>query len=166
MTTENIVLKSHPDPAKAAKIKANPNTRLVAVSNSSDKTFDVFMDVSGARRYLSTHKRSPYLYDLFKDDGITLTELKRWAPKAGRSSNRKHTKKFVSSVRHIIRIADSYIDHTLGYTKVRGISEEEAEPGLYDDCEYDASAYVYEHVKREPVKKCKNFEEWCMYHEI
>jgi len=56
----------------------NRNIRIVAEPNGMDG-FEVFIDFSGSREYLMSHRYNSFLYNMLKK-GASLEEIKRWRP--------------------------------------------------------------------------------------
>ncbi len=100
---------------KATRISENPNTVIFAKYIDNKAGFSIYISVSGQQEYIMTHRNNTVLYALLKD-GISLSELKRIGPKALRfTMNRKHTKKSISSIDHIIKVIDEFVNEELGY---------------------------------------------------
>ena len=59
------------------------NVRIIAVNAAGKHGFDIFLDFSGQREYLMSHRHNGPLYSMLCD-GAPLDEVRRWRPAAGR----------------------------------------------------------------------------------
>lgn len=95
------------------------NIRLTAEKTRGG--FHIYMDLSGRRDYLMTHRSDEVLYGLLKD-GIRLEDLRRWKPSdrveahpsifthgERKRVGRHRLEQLSGSVRHLISVADDYI---------------------------------------------------------
>lgn len=106
--------------------KARRNIKLVADWTYKNAWFDIYIDCSGGREHLMSHRRDRRIYDLLKD-GVRITELERSASKLvsdvslygckcarnGSGQNRKcrknRAKKLDNPIAHLINVANEYI---------------------------------------------------------
>ncbi len=103
---------------KASRISENPNTIIFAQYIDNKDGFSIFISVSGQKEYIMSHRKNTVLYALLKD-GISLSELKRIGPKALRiTSNRRYINKSISSIDHIIKVIDEFVNEELGYVSL------------------------------------------------
>lgn len=94
-------------------MKKTNKIRVVAVNNGRESGFNIYLDYSGRREYLTCHRHNELLYGLLKD-GIGLDEMRRWKPQSHgrytglryrvRRSNQLH-----NSVNHLLHVIDSYM---------------------------------------------------------
>jgi len=78
----------------------------LSVKNGSNG-LDLYMTVDGTAHYVTTRRRSGYMWQQLKD-GITLGELRRVKPKKNKLSQ-----KYFNSVNHLIKVADDFIKYEL-----------------------------------------------------
>ena len=87
------------------------NVRIIAVNAAGKHGFDIFLDFSGQREYLMSHRHNGALYSMLCD-GASLDEMRRWRPAAGRRQSgvhRRHSETLHSSVRHLLLVVDDYL---------------------------------------------------------
>ena len=87
------------------------NVRIIAVNAAGKQGFDIFLDFSGQREYLMSHRHNGPLYSMLCD-GAPLDEVRRWRPAAGRrlcAVNRRHSETLHNSVRHLLLVVDDYL---------------------------------------------------------
>lgn len=98
---------------KKNKSKKNSvrNTRIIAENNEGKDGFHIFLEFSGRREYLMTHRHNGLLYNYLKD-GVDLDDLRRLTPgKIGRDVTGKYgAGQLYEKVRHLIAIIDAYIN--------------------------------------------------------
>ena len=75
--------------------------------------FHIYLDFSGQREYLMTHRRNGLLYGLLKD-GAVLADMKRWrngdiASRIGRSPRSPGSGKLTNMVDHLLVVIDDYM---------------------------------------------------------
>ena len=93
------------------------NIRIVAEANEMNG-FDIFVDISGSREYLMSHRNNEYLYKMLAK-GMYLDSIRRWRPN---SSYRAHTHRARSvlsmkaqkAVRYLLAEIDDYLLHREG----------------------------------------------------
>ena len=102
------------------------NVRVIAISNRNEDTFDIYIEFSGRKEYLMSHRYySDIYYTLSK--GIRIKELYRIKQKMitskalpGHRYNKgkvmtylkeikNHSRKLENSLNHIIAVAEEYI---------------------------------------------------------
>lgn len=84
----------------------------VTVENSANG-FHIYLDFSGQREYVMTHRRSGLLYLLLKN-GADLEDLRRWryrdlAARVGKASQSVCAKKLTGMVQHLLLVIDDYL---------------------------------------------------------
>lgn len=94
-------------------IKANPNTKIYASSANNTSGFNIYLSISGQQIYIMTHRHNAFLFDLLKES-VSVSTLRRWEtnPPKMRSS-RKYNKKRKSSINHLIKVIDEYINEEI-----------------------------------------------------
>lgn len=93
---------------KKQNLKYNRNIRVIAENNNGRLPgFNVYLDLSGQREYIFTHRRNGQLYNLLKN-GIPISQLKRLTPKQiGVKTGSTST---YDKVRHLLCVVEDYID--------------------------------------------------------
>ena len=94
----------------------NPNTRILAGTHHVDGGFDIYLDFSGKREYLITHRYNPFLYAALKD-GISLDRWRRekaWKPNAG-VWNGRMVRQLEGAAKHLNAVIDDYLEHREEY---------------------------------------------------
>jgi len=93
--------------------KNTRNIRVIAENSENMSGFDIYLDFSGHREYLESHRHNGMLYKLL-ENGVSLDEMRRWKP--GKSYKRvaydcgsKVVIRIQNAVDHIVKVADSYI---------------------------------------------------------
>ena len=87
------------------------NVRIIAVNAAGKHGFDIFLDFSGQREYLMSHRHNGPLYSMLCD-GAPLDEVRRWRPTGGhgpRAVRRRHSETLHNSVRHLLLVVDDYL---------------------------------------------------------
>lgn len=89
------------------------NIRLISVSNGNESGFDIYLDFSGQREYLMSHRHHGVLFNILKD-GIGLATLQREYPRRcglhhkGYAS-RMRSKRCEKAVSHLLLVVDDYL---------------------------------------------------------
>ena len=97
--------------------------RILATANHTDR-FDIYLDVSGERHYLMSHRWNSPLYQLLKE-GVSVDQLERAAQKKvvdvsygrfykkrcrpGRKRRKNISRKLENSVRHLHSAVEEYL---------------------------------------------------------
>ena len=91
-------------------MKRQNRITLYAKNAEGQNGFHLYLDFSGQREYLMTHRDNPAIYQLLKD-GLAVSALRRLGPAAlhAKSYRRKHWNKTQNSLNHILLVADDYI---------------------------------------------------------
>lgn len=83
------------------------NIRIVALSKGCIPGFDIYIDFSGQREYLVSHSHNGMLYK-YLSKGVVLPDMRRNYSSL-KSSRSKNSQKLAHMTRHLIAVADSYI---------------------------------------------------------
>lgn len=92
------------------------NVRVIAENIDSDHGFHIFLDFSGQREYLMSHRHNGLLYNVLKD-GVALDDMRRWRPchKAREFPGFRHNSRANGSVQlenmlsHLLVVIDDYM---------------------------------------------------------
>lgn len=91
---------------------SNRNIRILAENNGTQDGFNVFLDFSGRREYLTYHRHNGLLYALLKD-GVALDDMRRWKParmvRGSRRRSRVNAGRVHSMVSHLLNVVDDYL---------------------------------------------------------
>lgn len=91
--------------------KKNRNISILAQNTTDARGFHIYLDFSGQREYLMSHRHNGLLYDLLKD-GVALDDVRRWRPSGNRKrgrSRRRREECLYHMVDHLLDVADEYI---------------------------------------------------------
>ena len=93
--------------------EVNRNVIVKAENRMENDGFHIYLDFSGQREYLMTHRHNGLLYGLLKD-GVALGELRRWrnddiARKIKRSPRYSGSSKLINMVGYLLVVIDDYI---------------------------------------------------------
>ena len=91
--------------------KSNRNIRIFAEKAQQDGSFHIFLDFSGRKEYLVTHRRNPALYSALKN-GMSLKEwqrVKTWKPHACIWKGRSRVRQAESVVGHLNAVIRDYL---------------------------------------------------------
>ena len=80
----------------------NRNIQVFAVNNDGKPGFNVYIDFSGQREYVMTHRHSGLLYNLLKD-GVPLTDIQNFR------YGKKKSSKVNGSVKYLNVIINEYM---------------------------------------------------------
>ncbi len=89
------------------------NIRVQAENRDNRSGFVIYLEFSGQREYLMSHRHNGLLYDLLKDSP-SLDEVRRWKPDA-RLKNTSHrirrgsSSQLQSMVDHLLLVIDDYV---------------------------------------------------------
>ena len=91
----------------------NRNITVKIEDRLNDDGFHIYLDFSGQREYLMTHRHNGLLYALLKD-GVVLEDLRRWktadiAGKIGTSPRGARSGKLTNIVDYLLVVIDDYI---------------------------------------------------------
>ena len=92
------------------KTKSNRNIRVFAINNGNRDGFNIYLDYSGQREYLTYHRHNGLLYDLLKK-GVAVDDIRRWSPanlgcfRVGRSGSAR----LYEVVGHLVSVIDDYM---------------------------------------------------------
>ena len=94
------------------KVKSR-NVRVLVENRNGSEGLNIYLDFSGRREYLMTHRRSGLLYGLLKD-GTSLEEMRRWKPadivaRAGNNPRSSLNRKLVNMVDHLMLVIEDYM---------------------------------------------------------
>ena len=98
--------------------KMNRNIRVIAENNGFADGFNIYLDFSGQREFLMFHKHNGLLFSLLKD-GICVGDLARWTPWKDNDgytyakSRRRHSKKLISMVSHLLDVIEAYMEERM-----------------------------------------------------
>jgi len=81
------------------------NIKVVAINNESRDGFSIYLDFSGRREFVVSHRHNALLYSILCG-GIHLDDLRRWRPKA---SQRQVNGKLVNLISHSLKVIDWYL---------------------------------------------------------
>ena len=89
------------------------NIRVLAVNNGNRRGFNVYVEFSGQREYLMTHRHNGPMFMLLKD-GISYADIKRCNPDKVLAlspawKGRKDSVKVGNMIRHLQRTIDEYL---------------------------------------------------------
>ncbi|MCR5518475.1 MAG: hypothetical protein K6F17_07890 [Lachnospiraceae bacterium] len=89
------------------------NVRVLVENREGEAGFNIYLEFSGRREYLMTHRRSGLLYGLLKD-GASLSDMRRWKPseimiRAGKNPRNSCNRKLVNTVDHLLLVIDDYM---------------------------------------------------------
>ena len=93
--------------------KLNRNISLRVENRKGGNGFNIYLDFSGKREYLMTHRHNGLLYDLLKD-GPIVADMGRWkardiARKIGSSPRSSRSGKVLNMVNHLLLVIDDYM---------------------------------------------------------
>ena len=78
--------------------------------------FDIYLEFSGQREYLTSHRYNSRLYKVLKD-GIYLDDFRRWKPigryKRHYGENDKAVRHLGNTISYIVKQADRYIGYRI-----------------------------------------------------
>ena len=83
------------------------NVRIFAVNNGNKAGFNIYLDFSGQREFLTYHRHNGLLYGLLKD-GVRADDLRRSAPSRGRGGNRLRGRRLRGTLSHLLLVVDDY----------------------------------------------------------
>ena len=92
------------------------DTLVFAENNGNQSGFNVYLEFSGKREYIFTHRHNGVMYNMLKD-GICIGDLKRGIRDMNPSllsRNRIYvsdTKQLWNSMRYLVVVIDEYIDY-------------------------------------------------------
>lgn len=95
-------------------MKDNNRNIVVQVENRTDNDgFHIYLNFSGQREYLMTHRHNGLLYELLKD-GAVLGDMRRWkagdiAGRIGRSPRSPRSDKLTNMVDYLLIVIDDYL---------------------------------------------------------
>lgn len=94
---------------KKSKI-ANRNVMIIAQNNGEKAGFNIYLDFSGQREYLMSHRHNGLLYGLLKD-GASLEEMRRLKPARirGRYARKAKIAKLYGQVAYLVSVIDEYM---------------------------------------------------------
>ena len=90
------------------------NIWVVAENNGNQDGFNIYLEFSGQREYLMTHRHSGILYGLLKD-GVRLVELQRMLMDPNnqcvlaRRSGILPVKQYRDKIRYLLQVIEEYI---------------------------------------------------------
>lgn len=89
------------------------NIRIIAENRKNDIGFNIYIELSGQREYLMSHRHNGMLFNVLKD-GIYLNELRRWKPndyicKSSRRSKVSGYSQLHGIIRHLLLVVDDYL---------------------------------------------------------
>jgi hypothetical protein len=90
--------------------KENRNIRVIAENNGNKNGFNIFLDFSGQREYLMSHRHNARLYRLLKD-GAVVADVRRWSPAqigSGRVGRTGYAQLY-DIVSHLVTVIDDYM---------------------------------------------------------
>lgn len=79
------------------------NVRVFAQNREGRTGFNIYLDFSGQREFLFTHRHNGLLYNLLKD-GVRTDDLRRWTPRRNTPSCRR----LQGMVSHLLAVVDAY----------------------------------------------------------
>ncbi|MBQ9521064.1 MAG: hypothetical protein IJR72_00660 [Oscillospiraceae bacterium] len=79
------------------------NVRVFATNRDNRDGFNIYLDFSGQREFLFTHRHNGLLYNLLKD-GVRTEDLRRWTPRRGTASGQR----LQGMVSHLLTVVDDY----------------------------------------------------------
>lgn len=90
------------------------NVKLYAVNREMENGFDIYLDFSGQREYLMSHRHNGILFGILKD-GAKLDELRRNKPhkvcvKYGFEYYGLTSSKNEKVVKHILEVVEDYLE--------------------------------------------------------
>ena len=84
------------------------NIRVCAENMGSKRGFNIYLDFSGQREYLMSHRHNGLLFEMLKD-GIYLNEMKRMKRGSRSGKVRTCSVKTKNSVEHLLLVIDDYL---------------------------------------------------------
>ena len=94
----------------------NPNTRILADTHHIDGGFDIYLEFSGRREHLITHRYNPFLYAALKN-GVSLERWRRekaWKPSSG-VWNGRMVRQLEGAAKHLNAVIDDYLQNREEY---------------------------------------------------
>lgn len=90
--------------------KNNRNIRVIAVNNDGYGGFNIYLDFSGQREYLTYHRHNGLLYGFLKD-GIAIDDVKRWTPSKLNAirARRSGVSLLYNMIGHLVNVIDDYM---------------------------------------------------------
>ena len=92
------------------KTKYNRNIRVLAENNGTKDGFNIYLDFSGQREYLMSHRHNGMLYKLLKD-GAAVDDIRQWTLSQS-GSIRMHRRRYAQIRRvitHLVAVIDDYM---------------------------------------------------------
>ena len=92
------------------KTKYNRNIRVLAENNGVKDGFNIYLDFSGQREYLMSHRHSGLLFRLLKD-GTAVDDIRRCTP-SQLGCIRTHRRRYAQIRRvitHLVAVIDDYM---------------------------------------------------------
>ena len=93
------------------------NIKLYAQNIDGKDGFNIYINFSGQREFLMYHRHNGLIYNFLKD-GVRLDELYRGnslkvykSHSKDRRRKHSHSARIDSSLKHILMVADDYIEH-------------------------------------------------------
>ena len=83
----------------------NPKARIIA--QNGNQGLDIFLDISGSRRYLTTRRPNGLLY-LWLRDGKSIGEISRMKPQYSRTMQKTY-----HYAQYLIRLVENYFRYEL-----------------------------------------------------
>ena len=88
--------------------RSNKNVRII-IESRKGSGFDIYLDFSGQREYLMTHRHNGLLYMLLKD-GMFIEDIRRWRVSREKAiGGNKRTNVVDNSMKHILLVAEDYL---------------------------------------------------------
>lgn len=86
------------------------NLKVIAENNTSKDGFNIFLEFSGQREYLMTHRHNGLLYNYLKD-GVEVADVRRLTPgKIGKDVTGKYgAGQLYEKVHYLVSVIDSYL---------------------------------------------------------
>ena len=92
------------------------NVRVLAEPKGKNPVFNIYMDFSGRREYLTLHRHNGILDEMLKD-GMHFDDMRRWKPSLHVNRNKRHRNRrnrresvqLHGMVRHLLLVIDDYM---------------------------------------------------------
>ena len=93
--------------------KGYNNIRVMAENCDSKPGFNIYLDFSGSREYLMTHRHNGLMYAILKD-GMYVRDLRRWRPNEYVKDNKRRNRSNASvqvegMMKHLLLAVEDYM---------------------------------------------------------
>lgn len=93
--------------------KYSRNVKVRAENQDACRGFNIFLECSGQKEYLMTHRHNGLLFAILKD-GVVVDDLRRWRPADWRGCTnnqyeKRNSSKVYAMLGHLLCVIDEYM---------------------------------------------------------